>query len=147
MGKNTSASSQLFHSKDSSNIKLPSLSLPYFDGGEMEWPSFWERFQSVMATDKNLTDSDKATYLCSALKSKEAIQIITSQHNVDDYDGMVRALKRQYSNPRFLFRKQVQSLVQFESLDVHIGHMLQHKENFLTYFLLRNDKVNSLKNI
>ena len=33
-----------------------------------------------MAKDKKLTDSDKATYLRSALKSKEAIQIITSQH-------------------------------------------------------------------
>ena len=114
-GKNTSASRSAFSdSKDSSNIKLPSLSLPHFDGGEMEWPSFWERFQSIMAKDKKLTDSDKATYLRSALKSKEAIQIITAQHGVDDYDEMVTALKRRYSNPRRLFRKQVQSLVQFK---------------------------------
>ena len=36
-GKNTSASRSAFSdSKDSSNIKLPSLSLPHFDGGEME---------------------------------------------------------------------------------------------------------------
>ena len=47
-----------------------------------------------MAKDKKLTDSDKATYLRSALKSKEAIQIITSQHGVDNYDEMVTALKR-----------------------------------------------------
>ena len=40
-GNNTSASRSAFSdSKDSSNIKLPSLSLPHFDGGEMEWPSF-----------------------------------------------------------------------------------------------------------
>ena len=114
-GKNTSASrSALSDNKNYSSIKLPSLSLPYFDGGEMEWPSFWERFQSIMAKDKKLTDSDKATYLRSALNSKEAIQIITSQHSVDDYDEMVTALKRRYSNPRRLFRKQVQSLVQFK---------------------------------
>ena len=114
-GKNTSASRSAFSgNKDSSNIKLPSLSLPHFDGGEMEWPSFWERFQSIMAKDKKLTDSDKATYLRSALKSKEAIQIITSQHGVDDYDEMVTALKRRFSNPCRLFRKQVQSLVQFK---------------------------------
>ena len=114
-GKNTSASRSAFSdNKDSSNIKLPSLSLPHFDGGEMEWPSFWERFQSIMAKDKKLTDSDKATYLRSALKSKEVIQIITSQHGVDDYDELVTTLKRRYSNPRRLFRKQVQSLVQFK---------------------------------
>ena len=114
-GKITSASRSAFSdSKDSSNIKLPSLSLAHSDGGEMEWPSFWERFQSIMAKDKKLTDSDKATYLCSALKSKDAIQIIISQHGVDDYDEMVTALKRRYSNPRHLFRKQVQSLVQFK---------------------------------
>ena len=47
-----------------------------------------------MAKDKNHTDSDKATYFRSALKSKEAIQIITSQHSVDDYDEMITALKR-----------------------------------------------------
>ena len=93
-GKNKSASRSAFSdSKDSSNIKLPSLSLPHFDGGEMEWQSFWERFQSIMAKDKKLTDSDKAIYLRSALKSKEAIQIITSQHGVDDYDEIVTALK------------------------------------------------------
>ena len=67
-----------------------------------------------MAKDKKLTDSDKATYLRSALKSKEAIQIITSQHGVDDYDEMVTALKRRYNNHHHLFRKQVQSLVQFK---------------------------------
>ena len=44
-----------------------------------------------MAKDKKLTDSDKATYLRSALKSKEAIQII-SQHGVDDHNEMVTAL-------------------------------------------------------
>ena len=49
--------------------------------------------------DKNLTDSDKATYLHSTLKSKEAVQIITSKHSVNDYDEMVTALKRSYSNP------------------------------------------------
>ena len=100
-------------------------------------------FQFIMAKEKNLTDSDKATYLRSALKSK-AIQIITSQHGVDDYDEMVTAVKRRYSNPRHLFRKQVQSLVQFMFSEHSLGHMPQHKEN---YFLLWNDKVNLLRTI
>ena len=54
-----------------------------------------------MAKDKKLTDSDKATYLRSALKSKEAIQIITSQHGVVDYGEMVTALKRQKNYQHF----------------------------------------------
>ena len=84
---------QIFTISVNSTILL-NLTLPHFDGGEMEWPLFWERFQSIMAKDNKLTDSDKATYLRSALKSKESIQIITSQNGVDDYDEMVTVLKR-----------------------------------------------------
>ncbi|XP_055714396.1 uncharacterized protein LOC129808634 [Phlebotomus papatasi] len=58
-----------------SNIKLPQIDLPSFDGKFSDWVSFREEFQSSVINYPNLTEVQKLTYLRSALKG-EAYSVI-----------------------------------------------------------------------
>ena len=94
-----------------------------------------EKVPIVMAKDKKLTDSNKATYLRSALNSKEAIQIITSQHGGTITMRWSQLSKGDTVNLVVSSENKCNPWYSSSSLDVHIGHMPQHKENFFDYFL------------
>ena len=50
---------------------LPRLNLPFFYGDPIEWPAFWQAFESSMER-QNFRDVDKLNYLFSYLKGKAA---------------------------------------------------------------------------
>ncbi len=60
----------------SSRLKMPSIEMPQFSGEMLDWEHFWQDFSAALSHDTELTDSDKAIYLSSAVKSKEAKAIL-----------------------------------------------------------------------
>ena len=43
--------------------KLPTISIPTFDGDPSDWAVFWDLFKSARAKEGKLTNSDKLIYL------------------------------------------------------------------------------------
>lgn len=62
----TVSSSQRENTGDS-NLKLPPIELPSFDGKTENWPKFYESFKSNIHHNKQLTDSQRVQYLVSKL--------------------------------------------------------------------------------
>ena len=67
----------------SSEIKLPKIDLPKFNGNVLEWQAFWDRFK-VTIHDSDIADVQKFTYLLSVVdgEAKSTIKglTITSEH-------------------------------------------------------------------
>ena len=59
----------------SQNHRLPKLSLPTFAGDILEWPYFWDSFETTIHNNHTLTDVQKFSYLQSLLES-EAMNVI-----------------------------------------------------------------------
>ena len=62
---------------DSSNIKLPSINLPTFDGNYIHWRSFEDAFCAFVDKNESLSDVQKLCYLRSQLNG-EAFDLIKS---------------------------------------------------------------------
>ncbi len=91
----------------SSRLKMPSIEMPQFSGEMLDWERFWQDFSAALSHDTKLIDSEKAIYLSSAVKSKEAKAIIATPFERREYKEMVKALKDEYDQPRAIYRTRV----------------------------------------
>ena len=98
-------------SKDSRPIgmskfdRLPRIELPSFNGENVGWRPYWEKFNNALEKDPTLTDVDRLSFLLMTMKCKEGKEIIDSHtRRGPDYDAAVRALKERYDQPRVTSR-------------------------------------------
>ncbi|GFY29732.1 DUF1758 domain-containing protein [Trichonephila clavipes] len=68
----TNKSTEVIHTRnsDSTEIKLPTLSLPTFSGVIDEWLTFSDLFQAAVTNNQNLTGAQKLQYLKGVLKRR-----------------------------------------------------------------------------
>ena len=91
-------------------MRLPTLSLPTFNGEFMEWPAFIENFKAGLAKYNIVNEADKASYLQAAIKCKEASDVVEEEAKSCSYSGMMEKLKSRYGQPRKYYQKLVQGL-------------------------------------
>jgi len=83
-----------------SEVRLPRLELPYFDGDLLQWISFRDIFQSAIHNKANLSDAQKLTYLKGQLRG-EASRLIQSMLITDsNYQIAWDQLQSRYQNDR-----------------------------------------------
>ncbi|GFY54952.1 DUF1758 domain-containing protein [Trichonephila inaurata madagascariensis] len=88
----TNKSTEVIHTRnsDSTEIKLPTLSLPTFSGIIDEWLTFSDLFQAAVTNKQNLTGAQKLQYLKGVLKG-DAQKIVQSLP-ITDGSLLVKAL-------------------------------------------------------
>jgi hypothetical protein len=80
-------------------LQLPKQKTPTFDGDQIKWPEFWDRFHAI-DTNVSLTDSQKLDYLKQCLTGP-ALATISFLETVDrNYLVAVDLLKESYNNQR-----------------------------------------------
>ena len=57
---------------ESKTVKLPSLSIPSFDGDPTKWKSYWQQFEATIHNSKRLDDQLRMQYLLKSLTTKKA---------------------------------------------------------------------------
>ncbi|XP_062538987.1 uncharacterized protein LOC134207279 [Armigeres subalbatus] len=91
-------------------VKLPEIKLPTFDGTIKEWPSFRDSFQSLIASNMQLSDVDKFSYLLSSL-SKEAKRVVeVIEVTSDNYAVAWELLEKRYENKYLIVKSYVEAL-------------------------------------
>jgi hypothetical protein len=91
--------------------KLPQLKLPTFEGDPLEWPSFWQSFES--AVDRQPLDPvDKLSYLVAGLKGR-ALTTVLGYRGGENYQHAVDALKRQFGDDRVIAEALQGELIRF----------------------------------
>lgn len=80
--------------------KLPDQKLPLFEGDPLQWPSFWEAFQSQVER-RPMEPVDKLYYLLGCLKGR-AGRAVAGYQGGENYQNVVDALKRNFGQPHII---------------------------------------------
>ncbi|XP_064089957.1 uncharacterized protein LOC135203958 [Macrobrachium nipponense] len=80
-------------------VKLPSLSLPEFEGIDGEWPPFWNVFESNVHSHPDLRAVDKFNYLKGCLKGEALALIKNILVTNENYLDAIDMLKKTYADP------------------------------------------------
>lgn len=85
-----------------SNIKIPRIELPSFDGEIQNFPYFYETFKRVIHENNNLTDSERIQYLMSHLTGKARNICAGIAPAGENYSIIWQALLDKYKDNRAL---------------------------------------------
>ena len=109
-----------------SGIKLPKLEVPTFDGNIMNWAAFWERFDALIHSKKEVGDAEKLTYLRQALKDGPARHVIGGlSQTAKNYEEAIKCLQERYDRPRLIHQAHVRAIIEAPSLKDGNGRELR----------------------
>ena len=97
-------------------VKLPKLDLRTFDGDISKWPSFGVAFESSVHSNTKLAPIDKLNYLNSLLVKSANEAISGLSLTAANYDEAVAILKRRFGNKQFIIKKQMEILLNINSV-------------------------------
>ncbi|GFY28158.1 DUF1758 domain-containing protein [Trichonephila clavipes] len=109
----TNKSTEVIHTRnsDSTEIKLPTLSLPTFSGVIDEWLTFSDLFQAAVTNNQNLTGAQKLQYLKGVLKG-DAQKIVQSLPITDgNFQIAWDLLKERYFHKREILSSLMKKLM------------------------------------
>lgn len=116
LGKEVASGKNKPEKDTSSLIKLPTISLPTFDGSYDNWLEFRDTFQSMIHSSEKLDNIQKFHYLRSALTGN-ALQVIKSiEFSADSYETAWDLLENRYNNIKLLVHNHVKSLFSMQSI-------------------------------
>ena len=128
-----SPSERLSQVLDVTNVKLPKLELPKFNGEVTHWQSFWDQFSShIDATD--LPVISKFTYLMSLLEGEAKNVVKGLAHTSANYPVACKLLKERYDKPERIIFAHVQAL-----LSCHVNINVSGPKGVTQLWKLRDD--------
>ena len=111
--KNLNAGSYRSKKTELSEVKLPKVSVPTFDGNVLNLKNFWEQFDVTIHSKTALSDTAKLMYLQDALKDGPARFVIQGlTRTSESYEEAIKCLKeRVRSRPRLVEEEHIRSIV------------------------------------
>ncbi|XP_052901336.1 uncharacterized protein LOC128307495 [Anopheles moucheti] len=94
-----------FGRPNATNLRLPKIDLPTFDGDSTKWLSFRDRFVSMIDASAELPPIAKLQYLLSSLKGEAAVPFEHVALTTENYAVTWASLLKRYDNPRTLIRE------------------------------------------
>ncbi|XP_063417007.1 uncharacterized protein LOC134699325 [Mytilus trossulus] len=104
-------SSYAVSSAISSNHRLPKLTLPTFNGNILEWPSFWDSYESAVHYNPTLTDVQKFNYLNAQLENEAAQTIAGFSLTNANYAEAVNVLIERFGQTHKITQAHLQALL------------------------------------
>ena len=96
---------------DTTEVNLPKVNLPFFDGNPLNWQSYWDQFQASVDLKTSIQKVVKFNYLKSSLKETVLKCISGLSLTNENYDEAVKILKERYANPQMLISSHMEALV------------------------------------
>ncbi|XP_055908728.1 uncharacterized protein LOC129943365 [Eupeodes corollae] len=93
-----------------SEVRLPRIDLPKFDGSYTTWRPFYDRFQALVHNNKSLTDLDRLHFLQSCLTDDAKRFLHNLSVEAANYEKAWTLLKERYDHKRILVHIQMQQL-------------------------------------
>ncbi|XP_055590559.1 uncharacterized protein LOC129742657 [Uranotaenia lowii] len=98
------------------NIKLPTITLPEFDGDFNQWLTFHDTFVSMIHSSTEISCVQKFHYLRAALKGEAANLIQSITITANNYSVAWEALVTRYSNTTLLRKKLIRALLKYPKI-------------------------------
>ncbi|XP_068756894.1 uncharacterized protein [Montipora capricornis] len=105
-------------SRVSSNLKLPRIEFPKFNGDVLKFQNFWDQFEAAVHNNVDLPNVQKFTYLRSvltgnALKAMDGYEVTGA-----NYEAAVECLKHRYGRKRMIISFLVKSVIKMDARSV-----------------------------
>ena len=115
----TSAIAPVVHRNTNKRIehaRLPKLALPKFGGNILEWPAFWEGFESSVDQNIDLSNIDKFNYLRSLLEGQASACISGLALSGKNYQEAIDLLKARFGDEQKLITNCIESLMNLQPI-------------------------------
>ena len=104
-------SSHTVNSSNSSNHRLPKLTLPTFLGNPLKWQTFWGTYKTAIHDNVSLSDVQKFTYLKAQLSGEAANFIEGLPLTEPNYQQSIKILEDRFGQPHKIINAAYASLV------------------------------------
>lgn len=94
----------------SSQVKLPRIELPTFNGKYEEWHAFFDLFNSLIHSNRDISDTQKFHYLRSSLKGDAAEIVSSLEISGANYADAWTRLKERYDNKRLIVQNHIRAI-------------------------------------
>lgn len=98
------------------NIALPKIELPKFDGDVVQWCSFRDMFLSLVHNNQNISDIERFHFFKSCLSGPALAVIKSIPLTADNYSIAWNALQKSFENNRLLATAHIDRLFAFSAL-------------------------------
>lgn len=92
------------------SVKLPTITMPSFDGTYEHWLEFRDTFLSLVHNSKEISNIEKFHYLKSSLKGSAELVIESLEFSASNYTVAWELLLNRYNNSRLLVHNHVKAL-------------------------------------
>lgn len=96
------------------SVKLPTITLPKFDGKYEEWLSFEDSFKTLVHDNVKIPTVQKFNYLKSCLIGNAAQVIHSLTTTAENYEIAWNLLREGYSNKRIIIQNHVKALFELQ---------------------------------
>lgn len=98
------------------SIKLPTISIPTFDGSYERWLEFRDTYLSLVHNSTEISHIQKFHYLKSSLSGSAALVIDSLEFSAANYKVAWELITNRYNNSRLLIHNHVKALFSIQSL-------------------------------
>lgn len=134
-GKNTVKNELKVPVEVMSNIKLPPLRLPTFDGDHQTWLLFRDSFKANIHDNTSIAIIDKFQYLQTSLKGDALLAIQSIEVCEQNYESAWKQLNDRFNNKKLIVRKHLQMLFDIPTMkkesSAEIRHVIDNTKNNL----------------
>lgn len=95
------------------SLQLPRITLPKFSGNFLEWENFRGIFESLVATNDSLSNTQKLHYLKASLTDEAAILVSNIRVSDANYEAAWRLLVDEFDNQNAIIHAHIHHLLIF----------------------------------
>ncbi|XP_072389428.1 uncharacterized protein [Diabrotica undecimpunctata] len=114
-----------------SNVRLPPISVPNFNGEYSKWLSFYQLFSSLVKDNNSITKAQKLIYLKSSLKGEPLTLIDSLEVTHENFDLAITILEKKYDNNLAIINSHINAIIDFPTLSKSNYHSLNEFVNDL----------------
>ena len=103
-------------SSTNNRIKLPSVSLPKFNGKFSDWLSFEKSFKQLLQTHDDLTEMEKFLYLQSCLEGPASAAVESIEFDENCYQEAWKVLEGKFKNSKLITDLEIRNILQIKKL-------------------------------
>lgn len=112
----TTSNNSICKNHNLKSVKLPTITMPTFDGSYEHWLEFRDSFLSLVHSSTEISSIQKFHYLKSSLKGSAELVIDSLEFTSDNYQIAWELLLNRYNNSRLLVHNHVRALFNLQSL-------------------------------
>lgn len=111
--------------KNQEKIRLPAITVPFFNGGYENWTTFHDIFVSIIHTNKKLSGAEKMQYLKTSLKGEAAKLIQHLSPTNQNYETSWDLICHRYNNQRLILANYLDKFLNLPKLNDESSKLLR----------------------